>query len=87
MTIAGVDTVVFPVFHPAAALYTPANRQVLAEDFAKLRILLERGLEPANTVRSQAPTGDSAPQSVGDVVEEEAGTARPPVRTEQLHLW
>ena len=38
------DLVVFPVFHPAAALYTPANRRVLEEDFAKLRASWSRGL-------------------------------------------
>ena len=38
-----MDPVVFPVFHPAAALYTPANRKVLEEDFAKLRRLWSRG--------------------------------------------
>jgi DNA polymerase len=42
--IAGVDLVIFPVFHPAAALYTPSNRQVLEQDFAKLRYLLDHGL-------------------------------------------
>jgi DNA polymerase len=43
VVLGGVETVVFPVFHPAAALYTPANRTVLEEDFAKLRHLLLRG--------------------------------------------
>jgi len=43
--VAGVPVLIFPVFHPAAALYTPANRRVLEEDFAKLRVLLERGPE------------------------------------------
>jgi uracil-DNA glycosylase len=49
-TIAGVDLVVFPVFHPAAALYTPANRKVLEEDFIKLRHLLAHGLSPRGDV-------------------------------------
>jgi uracil-DNA glycosylase len=43
--LGGVDTVVFPVFHPAAALYNPSNRVVLEEDFAKLRRLLDRGAD------------------------------------------
>ncbi|MBN1631239.1 MAG: uracil-DNA glycosylase [Thermoleophilia bacterium] len=92
-TLSGVDTVIFPVFHPAAALYAPANRQVLVEDFAKLRILLERGLGPSNAARSEAPIGDEAPvsgrapQASGDTAKEEAGKNPPPVRTEQLHLW
>jgi uracil-DNA glycosylase len=43
LELGGVETIVFPVFHPAAALYAPANRVVLEEDFAKLRRLLDRG--------------------------------------------
>ena len=31
----------FPMYHPAAALYTSALRQVLEEDFSKLRVLLD----------------------------------------------
>jgi DNA polymerase len=41
--LGGVSAVVFPVFHPAAALYNPSNRVVLEEDFARLRRLLDRG--------------------------------------------
>jgi DNA polymerase len=43
MEVAGVPVVVLPVFHPAAALYTPANRAVLEEDFLRLRRLLDVG--------------------------------------------
>ena len=46
LEIGGVDTIVFPVFHPAAALYAPSNRKLLEEDFAKLRDLLADGLSP-----------------------------------------
>ena len=78
ITLTCVDTVVFPVFHPAAALYTPANRQVLAEDFAKLRILLERGLEPANAVRSQAQREEHLAQAGRFVLKaQEAGLREP----------
>ena len=52
---------VFPVFHPAAALYAPANRQVLVEDFAKLRILLDRGWESMGAVRGETLTGEQSP--------------------------
>lgn len=45
--LAGVDVLVFPVYHPAAALYAPANRRLLEEDFAKLRRLLAQGLGAA----------------------------------------
>ncbi|MHB1341226.1 MAG: uracil-DNA glycosylase [Coriobacteriia bacterium] len=33
---------VVPIFHPAAALYSPDKRQVLFDDFARLRSILER---------------------------------------------
>jgi uracil-DNA glycosylase len=70
LTMGGVELVVFPVFHPAAALYQPSNRRVLEEDFAKLRILLARGLnakalEPAVSAPFQAA---EAP-AVADVAE------------------
>jgi uracil-DNA glycosylase family 4 len=87
-TVAGVDTVVFPVFHPAAALYAPANRQVLVDDFGKLRILLERGLNAA----SPAP-GDETPVAAGTVGDDSTvpSIGAPPKpglpHTEQLHLW
>jgi len=57
--IGGVDLVVFPVFHPAAALYNPANRQVLELDFAKLRHLLIHGLGPRY---EEAADGEAAKQ-------------------------
>jgi len=89
MTLAGVDTIVFPVFHPAAALYTPANRQVLEADFAKLRPLLDRGLAAmspgtagageymtAGVTEPEAPAEAAAPEApVGTAgVEAPAGT-------------
>lgn len=83
-SLAGVDTIIFPMFHPAAALYTPANRQVLQEDFAKLRFLLDHGLKaqvppgeetgPGSTTSDRgAPDRQEGPQGVQ--------------RSEQLHLW
>ena len=38
--IAGVDLVLYPIFHPAAALYTPAMMDTLGADFARLPELL-----------------------------------------------
>jgi len=37
---------IFPLYHPAAALYTPAMLKVLEEDFAKLPALLDQEVEP-----------------------------------------
>ena len=38
--IGGVDLVLYPIFHPAAALYTPAMMTTLEGDFARLPELL-----------------------------------------------
>ncbi len=93
--LAGVDTIIFPVFHPAAALYTPANRQVLVDDFARLRRLLDRGMDaltgapPAGEVAGPGASGGDSEAAGG----RPQGVAAPPPRrpepprTEQLHLW
>jgi DNA polymerase len=87
--IAGVSLIVFPVFHPAAALYTPSNRQVLEEDFAKLRHLLSHGLAPRPEEAEEEACG--SPAAPGGA---EAGPADKPkgqgtaaTRVEQLPLW
>jgi DNA polymerase len=45
-TIAGRSLLLYPLYHPAAALYTPAMLKVLESDFARLPELLGRELEP-----------------------------------------
>jgi uracil-DNA glycosylase family 4 len=57
--IAGVDLVLFPIFHPAAALYTPAMMDTLRGDFAKLPELLS--MEPVVT-----PVAASRPEPVAE---------------------
>jgi uracil-DNA glycosylase len=47
LTIAGRSVVLFPLYHPAAALYTPAMLKVLEADFARLPEILGRGAQPA----------------------------------------
>ena len=46
---------IFPLYHPAAALYTPAMLKVLEEDFAKLPVLLEQELEPVASLAELLP--------------------------------
>ena len=46
LTIAGRNVLLYPLYHPAAALYTPAMMKVLESDFARLPELLG-GPEPA----------------------------------------
>jgi uracil-DNA glycosylase len=45
-TIGGRKVVLYPLYHPAAALYTPAMLKVLEADFARLPELLGRSLAP-----------------------------------------
>ena len=101
--IGGVDVVVFPIFHPAAALYNPANRVVLDQDFAKLKYLLAHGLSargedtgevipvpPPEAAPETAPeaAGTSAPAAAAPDKARTAGTQGPPPdRQEQLPLW
>jgi DNA polymerase len=63
--IAGVDLVLYPIFHPAAALYTPAMMETLRADFGKLPELLS--MEPAAAV---APVPQAAPAAPPEPVAE-----------------
>jgi DNA polymerase len=47
LTIAGRSVLLYPLYHPAAALYTPAMLKVLEADFARLPELIGRGVQPA----------------------------------------
>jgi uracil-DNA glycosylase len=44
-TIGGRRVLLYPLYHPAAALYTPAMLKVLEEDFSRLPELMGRSLE------------------------------------------
>jgi uracil-DNA glycosylase len=46
VTIGGRSVLLYPLYHPAAALYTPAMLKVLEEDFARLPALLGAPPEP-----------------------------------------
>jgi uracil-DNA glycosylase family 4 len=45
VTLGGRRVLLYPLYHPAAALYTPAMLKVLEEDFARLPALMGRVLE------------------------------------------
>ncbi|MHB9150450.1 MAG: uracil-DNA glycosylase family protein [Thermoleophilia bacterium] len=100
MQVAGVPVVVLPVFHPAAALYTPANRSTLEEDFLKLRRLLEAGekaLVPGAPAVAVAAADDAGETQAAPAKGPEADGADAPVpptdgpardgSSAQLHLW
>lgn len=66
----------YPVFHPAAALYTPANVRLLEEDFDRLPGLLgaERQTEPqVNDETSPEPEAEEPPSPEGAVESPAAG--------------
>jgi DNA polymerase len=63
----------YPLFHPAAALYTPRMLQTLEEDFARIPALLERDAPaPVITLPVAAPA---------------APAPAPPAPVEQLGLF
>ena len=62
----GARTVLlYPLYHPAAALYTPSMLKVLEEDFARIPGLLERAVGlPPPPVPEAAPVAEPEPDSV-----------------------
>jgi DNA polymerase len=60
-TIGGRDVTLYPLYHPAAALYTPAMLKVLESDFARLPELLGGALQPSAPLEPElALVGPSA---------------------------
>ena len=54
-TVGGLAVTLYPLYHPAAALYTPAMLRTLEEDFAKIPALLAGG----------GPSDEAAPVETG----------------------
>jgi tRNA threonylcarbamoyl adenosine modification protein YjeE len=46
VTLGGRPVLLYPLYHPAAALYTPSMLQVLQEDFSRIPQLIGRVVEP-----------------------------------------
>jgi uracil-DNA glycosylase len=59
-TIGGSRVLLYPIYHPAAALYTPAMLKVLEEDFARIPALMER--EVGVPVSFAAAVADPEPE-------------------------
>jgi DNA polymerase len=53
---------IFPIYHPAAALYTPAMLKVLEEDFTKIPALLEQEVEPVISLADLVPAQEPEPE-------------------------
>ena len=64
VTLGARTVLLYPLYHPAAALYTPSMLKVLEEDFARIPALLERAAdEPAATEEAVAEV-EPDPESV-----------------------
>ncbi|HEY2354827.1 MAG TPA: uracil-DNA glycosylase [Gaiellaceae bacterium] len=61
LTIAGRSVVLYPLYHPAAALYTPAMLKVLEADFARLPAILGAEKAPAPVVELVPEPAVAAP--------------------------
>jgi DNA polymerase len=68
----GHDVLLFPIFHPAAALYTPAMLEQLRADFGKLPGLIEQA-QPAEP--QAPPEPERAPEPEQEAVEVEVELA------------
>ena len=65
VTLGTRTVLLYPLFHPAAALYTPSMLKVLEEDFARIPAILERALdEPAVTEEPAVAANEPDPESV-----------------------
>jgi uracil-DNA glycosylase family 4 len=53
--LGGRRVLLYPLYHPAAALYTPAMLKVLEEDFARLPAMLGRATEEPEPAPPRAP--------------------------------
>jgi DNA polymerase len=60
VTLGSRTVSLYPLYHPAAALYTPSMLKVLEEDFARIPALLERAL--AEPVAVPEPAGAAEPE-------------------------
>ncbi len=56
LAVAGRSVLLYPLYHPAAALYTPAMLKVLESDFARIPELLGRGHEPLAVPSRRSPS-------------------------------
>jgi uracil-DNA glycosylase len=68
-TVGGRRVTLYPIYHPAAALYTPAMLKTLEDDFARIPALLDGPSAPAPVRLDRAP----APQPATVLASEQLG--------------
>jgi DNA polymerase len=79
--IAGHPLYLYPIFHPAAALYTPAKRQTLQEDFRRLRTVLDRPLDTASRP-DHGPDDDREGRGDGEIPQADPGGVGGPMASD-----
>jgi len=77
----------YPLFHPAAALYTPANVDVLREDFARIPSLLALGPPPQPGQPEEPAVAAPRPMPGTETETEADADAVEPVAAGQLGLF
>jgi uracil-DNA glycosylase len=65
VTLGGRRVLLYPIFHPAAALYTPRMLEVLKTDFARLPQLLGREVAPPRQEPFVAPVAAESAVQLG----------------------
>ena len=71
VTLGGNDVTLYPLYHPAAALYTRSMLGVLEEDFQRIPELLGRA-QPAESPFAPEPEVEAEPEPVSELVHERA---------------
>jgi len=64
VTLGTRTVLLYPLYHPAAALYTPSMLKVLEEDFARIPTLLDSAVAEPQVVEEAAPATEREPESV-----------------------
>ncbi len=64
VTLGTRTVLLYPIYHPAAALYTPSMLKVLEEDFARIPGLLDRVIEPVAAPPEPPEPAHVEPESV-----------------------
>ncbi len=64
VTLGSRSVLLYPIYHPAAALYTPSMLKVLEEDFARIPDLLARAGDSPAAHDEPAPAFEAEPEAV-----------------------
>jgi DNA polymerase len=71
----------YPLYHPAAALYTPSTLETLRSDFQRIPQLLEQGPPPQPAIEQDVSIDDEELDPIPEL-DEELEPERPPTAGE-----